>query len=253
MKVGIFGGTFDPFTRAHYEIVNEILRQKLVDKVLVIPTVVSYYRKDKQEMFDLASRKKIIERWFEGREDVVLDFYEYELAVNTSLFYDDPKELDNRRYWHMLQDIKKRYGDANEYLTIVGGDSWNNLSTWYNYEDLLISSTFIVVHRNEFALKDHVSSEHGTFHANNVVTIDKCYANVSATELRKSLLMEFSLKHNESLLDLYLKRVEKSLHQEDAEDMIDQKLAEISKVLADPYKDATCKYSIIEDIVEGKM
>ena len=253
MKVGIFGGTFDPFTRAHYEIVNEILRRKLVDKVLVIPTVVSYYRKDKQEMFDLASRKKIIERWFEGREDVVLDFYEYELAVNTSLFYDNPKELDNRRYWHMLQDIKKRYGDANEYLTVVGEDSWNNLSTWYNYEDLLISSTFIVVHRNEFALKDHVSSKHGTFHANNVVTIDKCYANVSATELRKSLLMEFSLKHNESLLDLYLKRVEKSLHQEDTEDMIDKKLAEISKVLADPYKDAICKFSIIEDIVEGKM
>ena len=244
MKVGIFGGTFDPFTRAHYEIVNEILRRKLVDKVLVIPTVVSYYRKDKQEMFDLASRKKIIERWFEGREDVVLDFYEYELAVNTSLFYDDPKELDNRRYWHMLQDIKKRYGDANEYLTVVGGDSWNNLSTWYNYEDLLISSTFIVVHRNEFALKDHVSSKHGTFHANNVVTIDKCYANVSATELRKSLLMEFSLKHNESLLDLYLKRVEKSLHQEDTEDMIDKKLAEISKVLADPYKDAICKFRL---------
>ena len=80
MKVGIFGGTFDPFTRAHYEIVNEILRRKLVDKVLVIPTVVSYYRKDKQEMFNLASRKKIIERWFEGREDVVLDFHEYELA-----------------------------------------------------------------------------------------------------------------------------------------------------------------------------
>ena len=253
MKVGIFGGTFDPFTRAHYEIVNEILRRKLVDKVLVIPTVVSYYRKDKQEMFDLASRKKIIEKWFEGREDVALDFYEYELAVNTSLFYDDPKELDNRRYWHMLQDIKKRYGDANEYLTIVSGDSWNNLSTWYNYEDLLISSTFIVVHRNEFALKDHVSSKYGTFHANNVVTIDKCYANVSATELRKSLLMEFSLKHNESLLDLYLKRVEKSLHQEDTEDMIDKKLAEISKVLADPYKDAICKFSIIEDIVEGKM
>ena len=253
MKVGIFGGTFDPFTRAHYEIVNEILRRKLVDKVLVIPTVVSYYRKDKQELFDLDSRKKIIERWFEGREDVVLDFYEYELAVNTSLFYDDPKELDNRRYWHMLQDIKKRYGDANEYLTIVGGDSWNNLSTWYNYEDLLISSTFIVVHRNEFALKDHVSSKHGTFHANNVVTIDKCYANVSATELRKSLLMEFSLKHNESLLDLYLKRVEKSLHQEDTEDMIDKKLAEISKVIADPSKDAICKFSIIEDIVEGKM
>ena len=98
MKIGVFGGTFDPFTSAHYEIVNKVLSDKLVDKVIVIPTIVNYYRTGKTELFDLADREKIIKKWFEGREDVILDFYEYGLlAWNIKEFKVDTL-LSNRRY-----------------------------------------------------------------------------------------------------------------------------------------------------------
>ena len=54
MKIGIFGGTFDPFTEAHAAIVAKLLGatgnrfdKPLVDKVVVAPTIVEYHREGK--------------------------------------------------------------------------------------------------------------------------------------------------------------------------------------------------------------
>ena len=46
-RIGIFGCSADPFTLAHREIVKEVLEQKLVDKVIIAPTIVDYHRGDK--------------------------------------------------------------------------------------------------------------------------------------------------------------------------------------------------------------
>ena len=43
--VVIFGGTFDPFHQGHFEIVKSLSEE--FDKVLVIPTNVSYYKNRK--------------------------------------------------------------------------------------------------------------------------------------------------------------------------------------------------------------
>ena len=52
MKLGIFGGTFDPFTLAHRDIVKTVLEQKLVDFVVVAPTIVSWHREGKTRWLD---------------------------------------------------------------------------------------------------------------------------------------------------------------------------------------------------------
>lgn len=188
MKIGIFGCTADPFTSAHYEIVNKVLNDKLVDKVIVIPTIVNYYRKDKTELFDLASREHIIRHWFEDRIDVILDFHEYELAVNTALYYDNPKDINNRRYFHMLNDIFKRYGKTHEYFTIIGGDSWNNLPKWYNWNELGKETKFIVILRDNGYIKD-LAAEHDAYKAQptHVLELDNAIASISATKIRKQL------------------------------------------------------------------
>ena len=190
MKIGVFGGTFDPFTSAHYEIVNKVLSDKLVDKVIVIPTIVNYYRTGKTELFDLADREKIIKKWFEGREDVILDFYEYGLlAWNIKEFKADTL-LSNRRYYHMLIDIFRRYenyGDV-KYFTIVGGDSWDNLSTWYNWKELGKETEFIVVTRYNQDLAYYGDDEE-VFKAQpaHAFNLDDRVAEISATKLRKHL------------------------------------------------------------------
>ena len=38
IKIGIFGGSFDPIHRSHIRVIEEALRQLQLDKILVIPT-----------------------------------------------------------------------------------------------------------------------------------------------------------------------------------------------------------------------
>ena len=38
MKIGIFGGSFDPIHRSHVRVIEESIRQLELDKILVVPT-----------------------------------------------------------------------------------------------------------------------------------------------------------------------------------------------------------------------
>lgn len=125
MKIGIFGCTADPFTPAHYEIVKTCLENNAVDKVIILPTIVDYYRQDKHTLFSVNDRRAIIEHWIlhgfmqaSHEEDVILDCYEYDVVLKH-----DEQTVKSRRYLHMLEDVISRYGKSNEYFTIVGGDS----------------------------------------------------------------------------------------------------------------------------------
>ena len=37
MKVGLYGGTFDPIHNGHIRVIEEVISQKLVDRLLVVP------------------------------------------------------------------------------------------------------------------------------------------------------------------------------------------------------------------------
>lgn len=132
MKIGIFGGTFDPFTLAHYEIVNESL--KLVDKLIIIPTTISYYRNGKSPLFSFKQRTEIINCfvkrfWGDGR-------------VSCSEL-----EKDADSFWRTadtVRELKKLYPNDELYF-ILGSDSFDELDTWKEYEFLVANLKFIVV------------------------------------------------------------------------------------------------------------
>lgn len=174
MKIGIFGGTFDPFTKAHFAIVEKALEDKLVDVVIVVPTIVSWHREDKYQwlsrdeklhtIYAICHKSKYNDSiWVDGSE----------------LFLDNPDDiLKNRRYVHMLSDITFKYGIDNEYYTIIGTDSMWNFTTWWNYKAILDMSKLIVV-----TGRDGIDLPDETFNAIQLSIPDE-YSNVSASEIR---------------------------------------------------------------------
>lgn len=232
MKIGVFGGTFDPFTCAHYEIVKTCLESNAVDKVIILPTIVDYYRQDKNTLFSINDRRSIIEHWMRRgfiqaghEEDVILDFYEYDVVLKH-----DEKTVESRRYLHMLEDVISRHGKSNEYFTIVGGDSFEKFRTWYKWEDILKLSRIIAFPRD--SIVDSSEIDTGKPFSRLILTIDDRFVAMSASSIRERLeddVSGMSMGPSATCLNLYLEEVDEYLETGKTYEERQQELVEVEK------------------------
>jgi len=128
LKVGIFGGTFDPFTIAHKEIVDKAL--KIVDKIMIIPTSITYYRDSNvPPLFNFDQRVEIINTWIvSGR-----------VAVSAI----EKGKPDTWRFIDTLNSLKD-YIKGDEVYIIIGSDTLDKLDTWASYKEIIRDYKFIV-------------------------------------------------------------------------------------------------------------
>lgn len=152
MRIGIFGGTFDPFTKAHMAIVKAAIDKNLVDEVHIVPTVVAYHRQGKERWLDNYTRKYIIDTVVKYltastkyADRIFICTTEYDFAKNHA-----PYIVGKRRYIDTLNqfiwETENAYSNVSfEYYTIIGTDSYKNFKTWTNWEDILKLSKLIVV------------------------------------------------------------------------------------------------------------
>lgn len=132
MKIGIFGGTFDPFTFAHFEIVNKAF--DIVDSVIIVPTTISYYRDGKTPLFSFEQRCKIINAF-------VNRFWGDKWVTVSDL------EKDRNSFWRTadsVRELKKMYPNDELYF-ILGSDSFNEIESWSEFDYLKENLKFIVV------------------------------------------------------------------------------------------------------------
>jgi nicotinate (nicotinamide) nucleotide adenylyltransferase len=153
-KVGIFGGTFDPFTEAHLAIVKSAIDQKLVDEVHIVPTVVDYYRNGKDRWLSNDSRLEVINKIIDHLKGNYI--YRNRIFVNQNEYCfareNAPYIINKRRYIDTLNQFIYDYSysgfdnyDDIEYYTIIGTDSYKNFKTWTDWEEILKLSKLIVV------------------------------------------------------------------------------------------------------------
>lgn len=174
-KIGIFGGTFDPFHQGHLKIAVEA--SKILDKVIIVPTICDYYRPDHRKLFTFDEKVSIILKMISNG------------PANISI---DTVEKDKDSKWRTINTVeyfKKKFPDDDLYL-IIGEDSYMNFKTWFRYEDILLLSKLMVVQRGkseEDVVKD-IPCE--------VLNIGKHFLEASSTKVRNRLI--------EELMEMYL-------------------------------------------------
>ena len=62
MKIGIFGGSFDPIHLGHTRIINEAIISLQLDKMLIVPTKHNPWKEDK-----MCIRDRCIWKWEENQ------------------------------------------------------------------------------------------------------------------------------------------------------------------------------------------
>lgn len=193
-KIGIYGGSFDPFTLAHREIVKEALEQKLVDRVIIVPTIVDYHREDKLPWLSLNEKDSIIHEMTKDLHSVFID--ETELYRKKLLGLSRELEDHAVKSWRFIDTllrIKLEYMNSNktekEFYPIIGGDSLENFKTWFAWKDILKQSAgLIAVERdnNPIDVKTLISENPEFDGKLKVMKIYDGFAEMSASDERES-------------------------------------------------------------------
>lgn len=194
-RIGIFGCSADPFTLAHREIVKEVLEQKLVDKVIIAPTIVDYHRGDKLPWLSLNERASIIRELTKDLHRVFID----ETELNRKKLLGLSQELEEHavKSWRFIDTLLRIKLDCmmnsstaeEEFYPIIGGDSLDSFKTWFAWKDILKQSAgLIAVERDNKPIDvKTLISENPEFDGKlKVMKIYDVFAEMSASDERES-------------------------------------------------------------------
>jgi nicotinate-nucleotide adenylyltransferase len=130
MRIAVFGGTFNPVHYGHLRLAEEAREACGLDRVVFMPTFITPH--------------KLTESLTPAR-------VRFELVK--SAVEDNPgfsvSDLEIRREGRSftVDTVRELLKEDTEVFLILGSDSFNDIASWYEYEDLLRLASFIVAPR----------------------------------------------------------------------------------------------------------
>ena len=160
MRIGVYVGSFNPVHKGHIKIINHLIDNNYIDKVLVIPTG-NYWDK-----INLINSDYRIE---------MLKFYEKENII----IGDKWNNLPNT--YLILRELHKEYKNDDLYL-IIGADNIISFDKWKEYEEIIDNNKILVIPRDNIDIDRYlVKYNQDRF----IVVKDFLDVDVSSTEIRK--------------------------------------------------------------------
>lgn len=167
LRIGILGGTFNPIHNGHLLLAKGALEKLGLDKLIFLPTYQAKHKVSLPE--DFFSRVKMIELAIQSEDKFLVDTQEIFLRRSSYTYYS-------------LKMLHKKYIDATLFF-VIGADSYNNLHTWYRWEELFSLANFIVVNRgNEKISNDRIDLNPD--YLKNIIKLNLFIPNISSSEIR---------------------------------------------------------------------
>ena len=156
-------GSFNPPHKGHIGIMNYLLDNCYVDKILIIPTL-NYW--DKNNLIDIKDRINML-KFYESDEIIIDDTH------NKYIYTID-----------LVKEIEKSY--PNYKLSIImGADNIIGLDKWKNYQELL-EYNIIIMNRNGIDITEYTNKYDGNF-----TIINDFNMPISSTITRNNLSSEY--------------------------------------------------------------
>lgn len=192
MKIGIFGGSYNPPHNMHRNIALDLIKRGYLDKVIYIPTGDSYNKKD---LINFKDRYKMVELMIENYD---------------CLFISDIGNNEKYKYTYQTLDyFQNKYKDAELYF-ICGTDNLNEFDTWKEYKYVLENYKLLVIKRNNDDL-DSILKKYKGFEQNIVIT-DVMPKILSSTNIRKNINKDDVKDHLDKKVYKYI--VDKGLYKD---------------------------------------
>ncbi|MDO5569496.1 MAG: nicotinate (nicotinamide) nucleotide adenylyltransferase [bacterium] len=185
MRIGIFGGCFNPPHNMHKNIAISLVEKDYLDKVIYVPTGNWY---DKEDLVDDIDRYNMVNLMIKDYSYLEVSDYEFGNLTCT---------------YETLSYFQEKYGEDEIYF-ICGSDNFNELDTWGEYEDILDSFKIIVIKRNGDNL-DKIVKKYKEYE-DRIIFADIAFSLVSSTNVRKQLKDQRMSKEIEEEVLSYIRK-----------------------------------------------
>lgn len=182
MKIGVFGGSFNPPHKMHFSMGEELLNKGYVDKVIYVPTGKKYEYKN--NLVDDQKRFRMLEI----------------MIKNDSRFMVSDFELKNKVVY--TSDTLKHFCQVypnDEIFFICGSDNLSYVDKWKDGEYLLKNYKFLVIKRKTDEI-DEILKRFWKY-KENIIVSDVKMNDISST------LVRCKLKAGDDVLDYVDKQV----------------------------------------------
>lgn len=132
MKIGIFGGTFNPPHKGHERMIEKLTEELELDKVLIIPNKIPTHKRC-DELADNEDRLAMCRMAFKNPKYEISSM-EMERASDSYTIY-------------TVDELLKKYPGDELYL-IIGSDMFLMFHKWYKHKELLEKCTVCVASRD---------------------------------------------------------------------------------------------------------
>lgn len=163
MKIGIFGGSFNPIHNGHISLAGQILRKAGLDAVWFMVSPLNPFKKASADLLDDHLRLQMAEKALEKEKGLKASDYEFHL----------PKPSYT---WSTLQHLSGDY-PGYEFSLIIGADNWLAFDKWAKPDYILSHYNIIVYPREGYAITTPLPGS--------VTLVDTELYPVSSTEIRR--------------------------------------------------------------------
>ena len=175
MKIGIFGGSFDPIHIGHAIIAQHIIGSGAVDRLWFMVSPVNPLKAGKERTVADTDRLRMVEMVSRPMEGVETSAFEFSMPKPSYT-------IDT------LNALQTKFPDDKFYL-VIGADNWTVFNKWRNSKEILAKYHVLIYPRlgHEVVIPDELKER--------VTLVDAPIIELSSTEIRERLATGKSVRY----------------------------------------------------------
>jgi nicotinate-nucleotide adenylyltransferase len=163
MRIGLFGGSFNPVHVGHIALAQQLRTLAKLDEVWLMVSPQNPLKQSAQ-LLDDQLRYEMTRKAVEQEPGLVACDYELHL----------PKPSYT---WHTLEHLSKDY-PQHSFVLLIGGDNWLLFHQWYHADDILRNFPIVVYPRRGSEIDNSLLPA-------NVSVVETALLDISSTEVRE--------------------------------------------------------------------
>ena len=181
MKIGVFGGTFDPIHQGHMVIAEQVMDELNLSRVVFVPGGIPPHKEASSVRASAEDRFEMVEAAVAGNEQ----------------FSVDRVEVDAGRPMHTVETVRilKEREVANDWYFITGADEVSNLLMWKEPDRLLEEVVMVAATRPGYDLSKLYHLEAGLRNFDRIFPVECTRVDISATGIRRRILQGKSVRY----------------------------------------------------------